>query len=129
MLNNRIERIGQFAGIFKALSNVSRLQIFSRLASCCAAEKTCFIDPRTSACVGEIARDFNLAPSTVSHHIKKLHSSGLIRMERQGQSVRCWIAPEAVRELEQFFHSLTPSVISATDRTERGKAPHLRGLK
>ncbi len=106
MSNSRIDRPERFAKVFKALSNGNRLKIFSRLAFCCTGEDSCCIDSSASACVGEIAQELDLAPSTVSHHIKELHHSGLIEMERQGQSVHCWVVPEAVREIEAFFHNL-----------------------
>lgn len=106
MSNSRISDLERFAGIFKALSNCHRVKIFSRLASCCSSEKACFIDENTSACVGEIALDLELAPSTVSHHIKELHRAGLIEMERRGQTVRCWVEPEILQELQDFLRGL-----------------------
>ncbi len=107
MSNNRNEDLDRLAEIFKALSNGHRLKIFSRLASCCAGDESCYIDGKTSACVGEIAQDLNLAPSTVSHHIKELYRAGLLAMERQGRSVRCSVVPEMVQELAEFFRILT----------------------
>ena len=38
-----------------------------------------------------IAEDFQLALSTVSHHIKELRAAGLISCERRGQQVVCTI--------------------------------------
>jgi len=55
--------------------------------------------------VGELGKDLGIVPSTVSHHIKELHRSGLIRVERKGQNVECWVSPEAVNELAAFFNS------------------------
>ena len=106
MSNNRIDHRERLAKVFKALSNGNRLKIFSRLAFCCTGVDSRCIDNSASACVGEIAQELDLAPSTVSHHIKELHHSGLIEMERQGQSVQCWVVPEAVGEIEAFFHDL-----------------------
>lgn len=56
-----------------------------------------------SACVGELGKTLEVAPSTVSHHIKELHQAGLIRMKRHGQKVACWIDPETLNILAGFF--------------------------
>jgi DNA-binding transcriptional ArsR family regulator len=39
----------------------------------------------------------------LSHHIKELSRAGLIRMERRGQHVDCWVEPAVVEELSRFF--------------------------
>jgi ArsR family transcriptional regulator len=44
-----------------------------------------------------------IVPSTVSHHIKELRRAGLIRMERRGQKIECWVDPEVLKELAGFF--------------------------
>jgi ArsR family transcriptional regulator len=53
--------------------------------------------------VGELAQDLEIVPSTVSHHIKELYRAGLIRMQRKGQNVECWIDPEVLKDLKRFF--------------------------
>ncbi len=53
--------------------------------------------------MGEISRDMGIAASTVSHHIKELRQAGLIRMERRGQKVECWVDPERLDDLASFF--------------------------
>jgi ArsR family transcriptional regulator len=88
----------------KALSNPGRLQIFRQLALSCEPGASCGTDEQAMRrCVGELGRDLGLAPSTVSHHIKELRQAGLVRVERRGQSIHCWIDPEAVRSLADFF--------------------------
>jgi ArsR family transcriptional regulator len=92
------------AARLKALSNPGRLQIFRQLALCCEAGARCGTDPQAMRrCVGELGRDLGLAPSTVSHHIKELRQAGLIRVERRGQNIHCWIDPGVVRSLADFF--------------------------
>jgi len=92
--------------MFKALSNPKRLSIFTRLASCCAPGTKCSVDSQEArSCVGELGKDLGIVPSTVSHHIKELHRAGLIRVERNGQNVECWVSPEAVKEVAAFFNS------------------------
>jgi ArsR family transcriptional regulator len=98
--NNELER---FAEIFKALSNPNRLKIFLNLISCCAPGTVGTLEDGGSACVGQLAEDVDIVPSTVSHHIKELHRVGLIRTRRSGQRVECWIDPDILQDLAAFF--------------------------
>ena len=107
MSNNRDNNIEKFAGLFKALSNPNRLKIFMRLASCCQPGTVASINPSTGeagcACVGELGQDLGIVPSTISHHIKELRYAGLIRMERKGQKIECFIDPATLTALQEFF--------------------------
>jgi ArsR family transcriptional regulator len=98
--NNDIEK---FADIFKALSNPNRLQIFLRLVSCCAPGTVCSVDSEGGAFVGDLSKDLEIVPSTVSHHIKELRQAGLIKMKRKGQKIECWVEPEVLENLSKFF--------------------------
>ena len=93
------------AGQFKALSNPHRLSLFKQLMSCCTPGALCSTNDATSYCVGELGERLSIAPSTVSHHLKELNRSGLIRMERQGKTIRCWVEPEVLSKLADFFGS------------------------
>jgi ArsR family transcriptional regulator len=99
--------IEKFSEMFKALSNPNRLKIFLRLLSCCRPGTLTTIEENMGydgcACVGELGQDLNIVPSTISHHIKELRNAGLIRMERRGQKMECWIDPETVAALQGFF--------------------------
>lgn len=107
MSNYRDKNIEEFAEMFKALSNPNRLKIFMRLTSCCLPGTVTSINPGTGevgcACVGELGQDLGIVPSTISHHIKELRRAGLIRMERRGQKMECWIDPETLKALQGFF--------------------------
>jgi ArsR family transcriptional regulator len=95
---------GQLAARLKALSNPNRLQIFRQLALCCEVGASCGSDDQAMRrCVGELGKGLGLAASTVSHHIKELRHAGLIRVERRGQNIHCWIDSEVVRSLADFF--------------------------
>ena len=105
----RDKNIEKFAEIFKALSNPNRLRIFMRLIFCCQPGTRTSINPDTElegcACVGDIGRDLGVVASTISHHIKELRQAGLIRMERRGQKIECWVDPTTIEALEEFFSS------------------------
>ena len=103
MSNNQIKDNNYFADIFKALSNPHRLAIYQRLIRCCQPGTVCATQEIESCCVGDLGAGLDIAPSTVSHHIKELHRTGLIQMRRRGQRVDCWVDPEVVRALNQFF--------------------------
>jgi len=72
---------------FRALANPNRLAIFERIHEdglCCRTD-------HKGNTVCAIAEDFQLALSTVSHHLKELRTAGLITCERSGQQVTCAI--------------------------------------
>ena len=95
--------IEQYSAIFKALSNPNRLRIFLELSSCCAPGALCANEPEIPRCVGELGGNLDVAPSTVSHHLKELHRAGLVRMQRRGQNVECWVDPAMLKRLARFF--------------------------
>jgi ArsR family transcriptional regulator, arsenate/arsenite/antimonite-responsive transcriptional repressor len=104
MSNNENEiDVERYSEIFKALSNPHRLKIFLRLISCCAPGTVWTIETQESASVGDLAKDLDIVPSTVSHHMKELRHAGLIKMRRSGQKIECWLDPEIIGELERFF--------------------------
>lgn len=107
MSNYREKDIEKFAEIFKALSNPNRLKIFLRLLSCCqpgtVTSISASMESEGCACVGELGEDLSIVASTISHHIKELRQAGLIRIERRGQKIACWIDPETVEALQGFF--------------------------
>lgn len=93
----------EYAEIFKALANPNRLKIFSRLATCCKPGTVDVFNPQTSACIGELGDELDIVASTVSHHIKELRRVGLIKTRRQGKNIECWVDPQIVDDLKDFF--------------------------
>jgi ArsR family transcriptional regulator len=93
---------------FKALGHRHRLQIFLRLASCCVPGTACVTDETGRRCVGEVAAALDIAPSTVSHHIKEMIRAGLIVTERHGREIHCRVDPEILRVLGGFFDGFLP---------------------
>lgn len=93
----------QEAGRFKALSNPHRLALFQRLITCCAPGTTCDPVQAAKVCVGELGEGLDIAPSTLSHHLKTLHAAGLINMQRRGKHIDCWLDPAVLKQLAGFF--------------------------
>ena len=88
-------------GILHALSDPTRVEIFSRIAdSGCSASCSTFLT------VGEKA----VPKSTLSQHFKVLRDAGLVRSLRVGvemqNSSRC-------QEIEQRFPGLLPAIVGA----------------
>jgi ArsR family transcriptional regulator len=97
-------RTQDLARIFRALGDPSRLAIFELVRECCQPDSGhSTADLRGS--VSEIAKQFDLSLSTVSHHLKELRTAGLIRCERQGQHIFCSVDPEVVAVVEAFLRS------------------------
>jgi len=95
--------------MFKALANPNRLRIFLKLSKCCRPGVKSDIPlgrGEACACVGDLGKDLGIVPSTVSHHIKELHTAGLISMQREGQTIMCSVAPGVVDELADFFKGM-----------------------
>lgn len=103
MSNYEDIEIGALADVFKALSNPNRLLIFQRLMTCCEPGTVCSADTVNGFCVGELGQNLAVAPSTLSHHIKELQRSGLIRTQRNGKNVECFVDPDKVHLLNKFF--------------------------
>lgn len=95
-LDMSTDELQKFAEIFKALSNPHRLAIFLRLVSNCPPGKTCTFDEEIRECVGDVGRDLGIARTTVSHHVKELRRAGLLKVERRGRNIECWLGYETV---------------------------------
>jgi DNA-binding transcriptional ArsR family regulator len=102
-MSNYRNQTEQYADWFKALSNPHRLALFERLMRCCAPGTQCGVDEAVRYCVGDLGEGLDIAPSTLSHHLKELQRCGLIQTERQGKNVQCWIDPEILNRLSGFF--------------------------
>lgn len=71
--------------LFKALGDENRLRIVAALA-----EKT--------YCVCDLARCLDIAQPTLSHHLKILRETGLVRGEKEGQWIYCSLNEQAFGE-------------------------------
>ena len=93
--------VADLAKIFKALSDPNRLAILELLRKECggSCRLECGEDGST---VSSIADRFDIALSTVSHHLKELKNAGLIDCVKRGQWVHCAPNAEALRRIEAF---------------------------
>ncbi len=94
--------IGRFSEVFRALSNPHRLQIYLRLTRCCAPGTACSTEA-AGLCVGQIGEGLDIAPSTLSHHLKELSRAGLVQMERNGQRIDCRVDTDTLGALRDFL--------------------------
>ena len=76
----------QLAKIANALSDPTRLRIFEAIAA--KREMNC----------SEITCRHELAPGTVSHHLKTLSEAGLIESRRDGQFIYNRAIPQTLKE-------------------------------
>ncbi len=91
----------EYTKVFKALSDENRLAIFQLIRERCGP--CCVTEEQAGNCVSEIARHFDLALSTVSHHLKELRNAGLIQCERRGQWVYCTPNDDVLKQIEEFL--------------------------
>jgi len=106
MSNSNNITLEALAEIFKALSNPNRLKIFLRLSTCCRPGTVGLYDKNVDVdamFVGELGDELAVGKPTVSHHIKELKRVGIIRTERRGQNIACWVDPGIIEELKHFF--------------------------
>ena len=93
------------AQIFKALSDKNRLAIFQTIREgfdCCTVLPDGSLERNVNT-VSEIAAEFDLSLSTVSHHLKELRTAGLIVCERRGQRVYCRPDDGVLEKIEAFL--------------------------
>lgn len=79
---------------FRALGHPHRLTIvralLGRAVACCTSERAddCRLDP-ASCNVGHLGALVDIAPSTLSHHLKELEDAGVIERARDGRYLYC----------------------------------------
>jgi len=107
-----IKRLDDTAVMLKALGHPHRLRIFLRLIDCCGAGNCCGTEDEYAACVGELGKDLDIAPSTLSHHVKELRQAGLIRVERNGQRIECDVNTQALAQLRELLNQLDGAAVA-----------------
>src|SRR5690349_7921020 len=91
----------QVAPLLKALADPVRLRLVSLIASSVSGE----------ACVCDLNDAFDLTQATISHHLKVLHSAGLLDRDKRGVWVYYAVRPEALSAVANLFDAaaLTPA--------------------
>ena len=87
------ETAQQVAPLLKALADPVRLRLMSMVLSREGGE----------ACVCDLTPAFDLSQPTISHHLKVLHASGLLRREKRGVWVYYQARPEAMAAMVSLF--------------------------
>ena len=87
------EQAEQVAPLLKALADPVRLRLVSLIASSTTGE----------ACVCDLNDAFELTQATISHHLKVLHSAGLLDRDKRGVWVYYAVRPEALSAVAGLF--------------------------
>src|SRR5579863_2007542 len=94
----------RLAKIAHALSDPARLAIFEAIAG--KKEMNC----------GEITCEHELAPGTVSHHLRTLADAGLIECRRDGQFIYNRMIPQTLKEYAKAVRHIGVSAKSKSRR-------------
>ncbi|WP_375000107.1 ArsR/SmtB family transcription factor [Aeromicrobium sp. CTD01-1L150] len=86
------------AGIFKALSDPTRVRLLSLIAAAAGDE----------ACICDLTGPVGLSQPTVSHHMKKLTAAGLVEREQRGRWAYYRLAPGALDNLSAALTAPRP---------------------
>jgi ArsR family transcriptional regulator, arsenate/arsenite/antimonite-responsive transcriptional repressor len=89
------QRIAKYADMFSAMGTEPRLHIMQLLLSA---------HPE-GLVVGDIQGELDIPNSTLSHHLEKLKTEGLVEIERQGTFLRYTADTEALEELLRFLYA------------------------
>lgn len=94
---------------FRALGHPHRLAIvralLRRAVACCTDDRAddCVLDA-ASCNVGDLAKLVDIAPSTLSHHLKELDDAGVIERARDGRFLYCRVNRETLDRLATLLH-------------------------
>ena len=94
-LGRNSERVARYADMFSAMGTEPRLRIMQLLLSA---------HPE-GLVVGDIQDELEIPNSTLSHHLEKLKTEGLVQVQREGTFLRYTAATEALQELLQFLYA------------------------
>ena len=88
-------RVLRYADMFSAMGTEPRLRIMQLLLTA---------HPE-GLVVGDIQSELEIPNSTLSHHLEKLKTEGLVKIQRQGTFLRYTADTEALQELLQFLYA------------------------
>jgi len=95
LLSRNTERVAKYADMFSAMGTEPRLRIMQLLLSA---------HPQ-GLVVGDIQTELDIPNSTLSHHLEKLKTEGLVEVQRQGTFLRYRANTDALQELLQFLYA------------------------
>lgn len=98
-----------FSKQFKALAHKSRLAIFEYLRQQGSLDTDGLNGANPD--VSGIAAQFDLALSTISHHLRILHEAGLIKCVQREKHTFCVVDVEAVEKLRAFLSVIDTSEV------------------
>ena len=96
------EQAGQVVPLLKALADPVRLRLVSLIASSATGE----------ACVCDLNEAFDQTQATISHHLKVLHSAGVLDRDKRGIWVYYAVRREALAAVADLF---SPAALAGTD--------------
>lgn len=113
MSNYQTSDYEEVARIFKALSSPKRLRLLLRLAACCGSPRVFSLPvgedevaKQSCCCVSDMGAGLDIAPSTLSHHVKELCDAGLIETKKRGKHIDCWLNEGALQKVLQLVGPL-----------------------
>jgi ArsR family transcriptional regulator len=89
------ERVAKYADMFSAMGTEPRLRIMQLLLS----------SHPEGLVVGDIQEELEIPNSTLSHHLDKLRTEGLVEVQREGTFLRYMANTAALGELLQFLYA------------------------
>jgi ArsR family transcriptional regulator, arsenate/arsenite/antimonite-responsive transcriptional repressor len=89
------EQVARFADMFSALGTEPRLRIMRLLLSA----------HPDGMVVGDIITELGVTASTLSHHLEKLKTEGLVKVQRESTFLRYSANADALRELLGFLYA------------------------
>src|SRR5271154_6983195 len=89
------ERVARYADMFSAMGTEARLRIMQELLTA---------HPE-GLVVGDIQEELGIPNSTLSHHLDKLKSEGLVNVQRESTFLRYTANTEALQELLRFLYA------------------------
>ncbi|HEY2548146.1 MAG TPA: metalloregulator ArsR/SmtB family transcription factor [Candidatus Acidoferrum sp.] len=89
------DQVVRYADMFSAMGTEPRLRIMQALLSA---------HPE-GLVVGDIQEELEIPNSTLSHHLEKLKSEGLVNVQRESTFLRYTANTEALQELLRFLYA------------------------
>jgi|SRR5277367_987328 len=89
------ERVAKYADMFSAMGTEPRLRIMQLLLTA---------HPE-GLVVGDIQGELEIPNSTLSHHLEKLRTEDLVKVQRESTFLRYTANTEALQELLQFLYA------------------------